>query len=218
MLAYSISVWARGHKAAARVLLIVTFVLLNATAWVAGNWLAAEGHTDIGIPFYLSTIAGTLLLLSYPARRARFLQRKMYDGALAACTFTMVMLLSAAPEGSLPIGGSSAQAASVRASAQAPPKYKKLMRKWARKLRAHYRDGSDGQRAGLIVLTVLVGILLIVGVLALACSIACSGAEVVAIIVGALGVVGVVWGAVAVIRRIVKGPRKKAEPANVPAG
>ncbi|RYY87549.1 MAG: hypothetical protein EOO15_11580 [Chitinophagaceae bacterium] len=219
MLAYSISVWARGHKGAARLLLVVSLLLLNVTAWIAGNLLAASGFEQAGGLVLLFSLIGAVFLLAYPARGARFSHRKAFDGALAGCTFVLVMLLSAAPvDGPLPFASNNAQAASVSAGSEAPPRYKKMLRKLARQIRGHYRDGDDAKKTLLILLTVIVGILLIGVVLALACSIACSGAEVIAIIVGALGITGIVIGAISIIRRIVKGPRKKAEAPKEPAG
>jgi hypothetical protein len=61
----------------------------------------------------------------------------------------------------------------------------------------------------LTVVAVLVSIALTFGIAAISCSIACSGAEVAALVVSAGGVALVVWGLVATIRAIHKRPTKK---------
>ncbi|GAB4093765.1 hypothetical protein [Flaviaesturariibacter terrae] len=216
---YSISVWARGHKAAARILLFVALAALNGTAWIAGNWLAAAGAEAPGELLFPVALLSALLLLAYPAGRATYRVRKRFDSALMGCTCLLVLLLSAGPEeGPLPLAATAAQAASVSASVSAPPKSRKLLRRLARRLRAHYRSSNDNGKAALIVLTIVLGLLLAVLVVALACNVACSGAELLAIIVGLLGLAGIVFGVMAVIRRIVNGPRKKPAPAPSPAG
>ncbi|RYY64315.1 MAG: hypothetical protein EOO12_10010 [Chitinophagaceae bacterium] len=214
-----LSCWARDHRWPARLLLLLSILLLNVAAWVAGNCLAAGGYD--GGPGWITTLAfaASALLLAYPPGRASYRLRKSFDGALTACTFLLVMLLSAGPEeGPLPFQANTAQAAAVSADAPAPPKNKKLLRRLARRLRAHYRGAGEGGQAALIVLTIVVGLLLAGLVLVLSCSIACSGAEVLAIIVGALGLAGIVLGVIAIIRRIVNGPRKKPAPTPEPAG
>lgn len=73
-------------------------------------------------------------------------------------------------------------------------------------------DKETKRKAGLIILAIIgaLGLLALVGLLA--CNVSCNGADGAAIVIAVLGLAGVIWGLIAVIRRIKRGPKKKTQP------
>jgi hypothetical protein len=98
----NISYWAKRHKWASRVLLIVSFLLLTVLGLVTGNLLSEIGII-IPIYFFLLVIGIYILaVLFYPSKTeklkfsaARFYKKqKTADFILAASTFCMVICIS----------------------------------------------------------------------------------------------------------------------------
>ncbi len=88
--------------------------------------------------------------------------------------------------------------------------FKKQLGVW---IAAKISGNKEGEgKAGLIILAIIVAVGLLYLVAALSCSLSCNGADGAAIAVGLLGAAAVVLGLIAVIRRIKRGPKKKAEP------
>jgi len=85
---------------------------------------------------------------------------------------------------------------------------KKMLKSKLHEWRKHYKEAGSGGKAALIILSILVAVGLIFLLSALACSIACSGAEALSIIVLILGVGLIIFLLVRVIQRITKGPSK----------
>jgi O-antigen/teichoic acid export membrane protein len=68
---------------------------------------------------------------------------------------------------------------------------------------------KDADNAILIILTIIAAIGLTILLSALVCSISCGGADGLAVVVALLGLTAIIWGSIAVIRRINRGPRNK---------
>jgi len=68
---------------------------------------------------------------------------------------------------------------------------------------------DEAAKALLIVLTIIGALGALYLVAALSCSLSCNGSDAAALAVAILGLVGVIWGTVAIIRRISRGPKKK---------
>ncbi len=75
------------------------------------------------------------------------------------------------------------------------------------------KELTKGDKTALTILAVLAGIALTIGVTALSCSIACSGAEMASVFVFAGGMGLIILGLVATIRAIHRRPTKKRTPA-----
>lgn len=78
------------------------------------------------------------------------------------------------------------------------------------------KQTSKGDKTLLIILSVLVAIGLLFGLGALSCSIACSGAEVLAAIVAIAGTFLIIFFLVKIIKRISNPPPKKEETIKIP--
>lgn len=163
-----------------------------------------------------------------------YIKQKTCDLLLTASTFFMIVCIANHPAQSLqfsapvfnPVMGSIPVVPkdSVKRSYLPLAELKKSMKdkngkllKWKERkkllktqVRAIHRSAelSDGGKAALIVLSILVAVALVVGIGALSCSISCGGSEGLAIIVFILGITGVAFLLVYVIKRIT-GKKKK---------
>jgi uncharacterized membrane protein len=72
-------------------------------------------------------------------------------------------------------------------------------------------DKEKSAQAWKIILAIvgLVGLLFLLA--ALACSLSCNGSDAAAVIVGVLGLAGLIWGFIAILKAIKRGPKKKTE-------
>jgi hypothetical protein len=86
------------------------------------------------------------------------------------------------------------------------------LRKNIRYIRQHYRQASGGEKAALIILSILVALALLYVVMALSCGIACSGSEGLALFVALLGTGLIVFLLVWVIKSINRKDRVKPKP------
>ena len=80
---------------------------------------------------------------------------------------------------------------------------KKLLKQQVKAIKKD-KTMSDGGKAGLIILCVLLALVLAYGVAALSCSLSCSGSEGAAVVVAILGLAGIVLLSIFVIRAIVR--------------
>jgi hypothetical protein len=76
---------------------------------------------------------------------------------------------------------------------------------------------DDAGKAGLIILTIVAALGLLYLVAAIACNLSCNGSDAAALVVGILGTALIIWGVIAVVRRISRGPKKKDEPVVAPS-
>lgn len=249
-----ISHWAKDHKRSARMLIIVSFVLLNVLGIATGNLLSS---LDISIPelvLYLFVAAAAAGFIFYPSRSfkeqrskaAFYVRQKSCDLLLAGSTFFMIVCIANQPghlfrsiqplhattaaTTSLPKDSTlknyksiTAFAASMKNENGKPLKWKERKKLLKDQVRA-IRDSEEMSQAAkilLIILSVIVAAALILGVATLACNIACSGSEALAIVVGVVGIGLVVWLLIVVIRNIlgkkgkkVKDPEKETAPVN----
>jgi hypothetical protein len=214
-----ISFWASHHIWISR-LMIVFFIypLLNFTGWIVGDLLSASGiFINLSAGWILSIICLILFAL-YPRKRSSdgkhfYNHRKWIHMALAACTFCFVVL--SGNQSGIAESSFSSHATEVlnkNAGSHIKPSLKKEKKKFFKKLirdfRNKYKKSDDAGKAALIALAVLVALLLIVLLGSLACSIACSGSEALAYIVFFVGLAGIIFLLVRLIRRISKGPAK----------
>lgn len=102
-----ISWWAKMHKSYARIIIVVSFIFLNALAFFTGYFL-----NQLGIFFSQASLFGfffifLLAFIGYPAKNQKqkkrkpsgyYLFQKSCDLILAASTFCMIVCLSNRPE------------------------------------------------------------------------------------------------------------------------
>lgn len=196
---------------------------------------------NIHIPFIVCIIALIVLVAAaflYPSRRLTTLTKKQFyirqkscDLAIALCSFLMIGTLV---NTSFTIPYSTSVIAStviskppsaeeILASLQYRDKssltkqekrilkeeFKKQIKIFAKAKITGNKNGAE--KALWITLTIIGAVGLLYLVAALACSLSCNGADAAAAIVAILGVGAIVWGTIALITRIVKGPKKKKE-------
>lgn len=71
------------------------------------------------------------------------------------------------------------------------------------------RHKSEADKALLIILTIIGALGALYLVAALSCSLACSGSDGAAVAIAILGLAGVIWATIAIIKRISRGPKEK---------
>jgi hypothetical protein len=162
----------------------------------------------------------------------RFLIRKTCDGLIIACSFaTMIYIFNQvhllparfASYATLPYKDSSIQkkrsAQEILASLQYRDKKsltnyeKRVLKKEFRKQVKIYSDAKlkkaeeKSNKALKIILVILLALGLTFLLAWLACAISCGGAEILALIIGLAGLIGIIWLTIHLIKRINKGKR-----------
>ena len=213
----SISLWARDHAWTSRLLIIlVIYPLLNLTGLFLGDLLESSNIVFSSSWTYVLSFVIILLFLFYPGRNEpaykNFRFRKTMDCLLVLSTFLCILLsgnqLAAGKQFGLIPASHAAEIQPARTSTLDKPE-KKSLKKKIQALRKKYRDLDTGAKIALTLLAVVVfvGLAYLLG--ALSCSIACSGAEGGAYVVFFLGLGGLIFGLVKVLKLIHKGPKKK---------
>ena len=175
-----------------------------------------------------ATLAGFIL---YPQKKDKkqyknfYVRQKSCDAVLATATFVAVMMASfQANTATISFKPVNAAMSTIipanNVGIVKPPVVKKIPVKNIRKkvkeniksLRATYKSTSNGGKAALIILSVVIAALLLIAVITLACSLSCSGSVAGAILVGVGGSAVIIFLLIRVIRRINKGKRIRKEP------
>lgn len=232
-----ISIWASQHKWLSRIIIIISYCLLNGIGLFLGD---ALHESDFVIPSLWVYTAGFLFIggcIIYPSKKEKaryknfYRQQKRTDFFLVSLSFLLVICFGNhynVQRAQTPFYFAYAVAAEVSSikstfigetSIEPSPKKKtSLIKQWLKKLRenirtirSEYKDASPGKRTALIIVTLLVAILLLYVVAALSCSLACAGSDAAAVMVALLGTGLIVFFAVRVIKRINRGP-EKTEP------
>jgi hypothetical protein len=239
-----ISRWAKHHRLPAIISLVVIKLLLAFIAAYVGVSLLGM---NIRIPFPVFFIALLVLIttaIAYPSKHVARLTKKQFyirqktcDFMIATCSFVMI---GTWVNTNLPVAIStatvSAATTTINPTAEeilASLKYRDkstLTRQEKRILKTEFKQQvkiytvtklkghkDDAGKAGLIILTIVAALGLLYLVAALACSLSCNGSDAAALVVGILGTALIIWGVIAVIRRISRGPKKKDDPFAVPA-
>ncbi|HEV7332600.1 MAG TPA: hypothetical protein VGN63_16295 [Flavisolibacter sp.] len=231
----TISYWARSHKAAARALLVLSYLLLNSIGWQMGvllhdsGILFSETALTITVAIYL---AGAVF---YPAKRWKtvwgsnkyYIRQKTCDFLLISGTFAMIVYAgnraesfpssvaatAAVTSNSLAPGDSVKRHKSVAEFASAMKDSKGRLLQWKERKKILKQQVNEikkapamtsAERTFLTILFVLLAIGLEMGVLALSCSLSCSGSEGAALLVGVGGTALIIFLLVVVIRSLHK--------------
>ena len=244
-----LSIWARHHKQAARLIIISSFFLLTIIGYYIGTWMS---ELAISLPesiLFLAVFSYIIGVIAYPQRQGShktsktkkfYIRQKICDTGLASSTFLMIVYLanqpgtlihSFVPAGAvsennrvLPKDSSASTYKSIREfSASVKDKdgnllkwkeRKKLLKEQVRSIKKA-DNLSKGDKAGLIVLAVIVAIGLAALVGALACELSCNGSEGAALLVGIGGTALIIFLLLITIRSIKKG---KKTPKDEPTG
>lgn len=235
---YRLSLWGRQNVWTARILIVVSYLLLNVLGWALGEQLALNGMYLSTPHFYAGTALVLVAFFAYPSKSRKrdykhfYRFQKTCDGVLVAGTFVLIVCL-AQPQ-SLPQPWMGLQAGATEVVPTPPVKgtvqkksifrkvangalqwlgvdkaIQKKIQKNAQRLLYEYKRSSTGGKIALIVLTVLVAVALGILVLGLSCSLSCNGSDAAAILVGVLGLGLIVFLSVKVIQRITRGPKPK---------
>jgi len=237
-----ISLWATHHRFPAITFVVIIKLLLAFIAFYIGSSLVDLNIYIPFIVFIVALTVLIAAAFLYPSDKLRgsgkkyaYTRQKSCDFIIAACSFIMIGTLV---NNNMPIPGTTISYASNVVSTTTPTaeeilaslqyrdkstltKQEKriLKQEFKRQLKLYVvaklkKDKDGGAKTAKIILTIVVALGLLYLVAALACSLSCNGSDAAAVIVGILGLALIIWGLVVVIRRIVKGPRKKQpEPA-----
>jgi hypothetical protein len=241
-----ISLWATRHKWQARILIVVSFLLLNILGFYTGMRLS---DTGVSLPVGFILANGLLYIgvfILYPFRNKRktisYFRQKGYDLVLASSTFLMIVFLGNHPDqlfrysptlnAALSKSNTSLPGDSLTSSYKSLNEFTASMKnengkllKWKERkklLKAQINaiknssEPSSGGKVALIILSVLVAAGLLYGVAALACSLSCGGSDAAAVVVGIGGAALVIFLLILAIKAIL-GKKKKGKITPSPA-
>ena len=222
-----LSLWAKHHTALARILIVISRILLFFIACFLGKQLTVLGIglSPLWIYFFIAVffIAGA----TYPRKRpsSNYLKRKLYDFAVAGCGFFITLSLVvqldspfyATAQAAVPVNPSPYKYEEAKILLEQfkrgekikfTGKEKRIIRKEFNYQLLQYGKAkitgnkADAEQAILIFLACVAAVGLLYLVAALACTLSCNGSDAAAVIVGILGLAGVIWGLIALIRAI----------------
>jgi hypothetical protein len=221
----ALSYWAFTHKWSARLVIVVSYILLNLLALFFATILEMAGIELPALLSYLLCIPFLVACILYPKRKRKaeyrnfYLRQKTMDAILACTSFLLVISFTnqSLVQSKIPSYSLSHVFAAQPANEPVKPfsfikkkaqEFSFLIRHWHQikknyaEIRQAYRDVSPGGKFALIVLASLVAIGLLILVLGLSCNLSCSGNEGAALVVFILGVALITFGLVKVIRSI----------------
>jgi len=234
-----ISTWAKAHKWPARIILVLSLLLLNITGILTGYLLKELAVIVPGFVLLLTILLYVWAILSYPARSTRsryapgqyYTRQKTRDFILAGTAFILFVCISnnnklvsasflslqAATNAHPPDSQGRAYKPVWKFSASMKDENGKMLKWKERKklLKEQIRgikksnELSKGQKVALTILAVLVALGLLYVVAALACNLSCSGSDAAAVIVGLGGGALVIVLLVVAIRAIYNKKRKE---------
>lgn len=222
-----LSLWAKHHAVAARIIIIVSRILLFLIACFLGKQLTTLGIdlSPLWIYFFIAVffIAGA----TYPRERSSFnyAKRKCYDVVVAASGFFITLSFVAqmntpaygTVQATVPVDPSPYKSAEAKnlleqhakgEKVKFTGKEKRIIRKEFNHQLLQYTKAkitgkkADAEQALLILLACIAAVGLLYLVMALACTLSCNGSDAAAVIVGIIGLAAVIWGLIAVIRAI----------------
>jgi hypothetical protein len=234
-----ISLWAKHHPLPAIASIIAIKILLAAIAFYIGSALRTMNIYIPFIVCIMALIILVAAAFLYPRRHLTGLSKKQYyvrqkscDFVIATCSFLMIGTLV---NTNFPIHGATISFASS-GIISTPPSAEEILsslqyrdknsltkqekrilkQEFKKQVKVYGKTTLSGNKKGaekalLIILTIIVAVGLFYLLAALACSISCSGAEGAAIAVFLIGLAGLIWGTIAIIKRIAKGPKKKKD-------
>jgi hypothetical protein len=219
----SLSFWASRNIWPARLILALSYLLLIGMAFLVSDIISETGLELPGFLFPLSIFFYLAAAAIYPSKRSHHYRnycfRKTCDFSLVVCSLLMIMC-------TLTVNHKiSASTISVASAANGDPTVKtkkeikqikkeqvKKIRALYKELKAAYKKGPKGTKVFLIIICSFLAVGLLMGVVALSCSLSCSGQSGAATLVAIFGTALVIFLLVLAIRGINKefNPKIKA--------
>jgi len=233
-----ISFWAKQHKNSARVLVAIIKIVLALMAYYVGNELYQKQIHIPVILSGVTAILSIATAILYPSKKLKalskhafYVRQKSCDFILSACTFIFIITLANNQDTVNPMLLSQGYASFIK---KHPPKAediiaslryrdkssltrveKRVLKKeFFKQLKVYAIAKVTGnkEKAGdvlPIVLTIIAALGLLVLLMALVCSLSCSGSDLAAAMVGLLGLAAIVWGSVVVIKHFIRKTEEK---------
>ncbi|KAA9034661.1 hypothetical protein FW778_21875 [Ginsengibacter hankyongi] len=232
----SISFWAKNHIWQSRLMIFMIYVLINVIGLFIGKLLNDINVTLPGLYFITCVIFTVILWIGYSGTNVsaarlftRYFRRKFFDFALGLLTFSMI-IYGGNNYKNFFINNEAVNAFSIHHLSKDSAIYynpliqnfiasiknmdvsklslkeKKRIIKHQIKTIKHDKDTSEGNKALLIILSVIIALVLLYGLAALSCSLSCSGSEALAVIVAIGGTFLIVFFLIRIIKRITNPP------------
>ncbi len=238
-----ISQWASLHRNSAIILVVLIKILLAVMAVYLGLLLSQAGVHLSALIVYLSIPVVFLTAVYYPlkgngwiSKDRLYIRRKTSDFILSLCSFLSICTCinnldaigSPVPRslGSITLKKTNPPSAQEILSSLSSPDKKSLTRQEKRILKKEFNkqvkvyvkakltgNKDESGKAFLIILTIIGALGLLALLASLVCSLSCAGSDAAAILVALLGLAGIIWATVAVIKAIKRGPKKKKDEA-----
>lgn len=219
----SISYWASKHVWTTRFIIIfLIYPLLNISGWFIGDILAFNGFVINQAWCYVLSFFILFLFLIYPYKKdkARYRLYHAWKKTIEVLMICTTFCLIAVRGNSFDSGSgtnliaTSGYASAIKNNVEPSPKKlaketKNSIKKFVKNLRNKYKNASKRDKTGSIILAVLGALALIFLLILLSCSLACAGAEGLALAVFIIGLGAVIFGLVRVINRINRGKPKE---------
>lgn len=240
-----ISIWAKLHPAPARIIIVFIKMMLLGAAIFNGKLFYEQGITlsPIIAVFAILLLITAAFIYSEKksfihAKRKLYTRRKSCDFTLAFATYILVSVLSNNEQVFIDSASSHRVMAASFAKVNPPTaeeilaslKYRSkssltkeekriLKKEFFRQVKIYAKSKVNGDKSGvkalLIILTIMGAIGLTLVLSALACSLSCSGSDGLAILLGVVGLTGIIWGTIVIIKRIkIHYNKKNSEAAN----
>lgn len=223
-----ISIWARQNRTYAIILIVFIEMTLATMAVFIGLASFKLGITFQPIVIGLSILVFLITILVYPVKeRWRFARQKLYpfqklcDLSMIICIFTFIAgMTNATSKMSLPVNQAVAsfhsnptateilESLKYRDKSSLTKAEKRILKAELKKQIKQYVEAKvsgNQKNAGttaLIILTIIGAIGLGAALMALVCSISCGGSEALAVVVAILGLTGIIFGSVLLIKSI----------------
>jgi len=231
----NISYWAKHHAYRARSYIILLRIILSGLAFYVGTALYSLHIVLPPATLFFSIILFVTAAVFYPDRSKRYIRQKTIDFIVTACSFLMICHICnnyripswmtatvfGTNTGKEYARSTKPTAAEILASRPVNGKdhltrqEKKILKKeFRRQLKVYVSaklkgDTHTAEKILLILLSIVVAVGLFYLVAGLACSLSCSGAEGLAVIVLLLGTIGIIIGLIRAIKAINKIGRHK---------
>jgi uncharacterized membrane protein len=233
-----LSTWAKFHPYAARVIIVFCHIILTLIGIYFAEIFRTAGVIIPQVAAYLLVAVFTYAAITYPARQKNgsenYHRRKLRDFLLVSSSFGMIIFYAA---NGLPAGIDSIPAQATAIIGKEQPTAESILRSLENRDRKHLTknekrilrkefkkqlkvyatatlkgDKEKRDNTGLIILAIIGALGLLFLLTAIACSISCGGAEGAALIIFILGLAGIVFGFIAVMKSIKRKSKKPAEP------
>jgi hypothetical protein len=242
----NISFWASRHIWPTRFIILFIYVVLHIIGLTTGDILYAEGIIINEAYVFLCVVVTIIAVLIYPTHNKKISSPKLYrlhkiaDTLLAGTTFLFIVFTGNKLNNIIPVhhanGASVVSIVPQNTSSYDDPAQKqsgkvskdnkkskfsfrelhKKIKAALKEIRQAYRQDKNGERIALVVLASVVASILILLLAALSCQIACTGSEALAFVVFAVGITGIIFALVGILKRINK-KYKKVDPPKEPS-